>query len=161
MCDPIDRVFLCKVVLHAADISNPVRSFDVDYFMSDRVQAEFKCAAVPSGICHRRRVISRNQTEKERELGLPVSAHMDIRTEAMKYQAEVNFIDFIVTPLWSTLSLPLMQNLMTVCGGGGAEGLAQILPSLTLCLHQMKANREKFESLAELAKSRDNLESNA
>jgi len=113
-----DRVFLCKAVLHAADISNPVRSFDVDYFMAERVQEEFK-----------------NQTDKEKELGLPVMAHMDITSESMKYQAEVNFINFIVMPLW--------------------KRLAELFPSLDLCLHQMRANKEKFEKLAEYAKSEE------
>jgi len=113
-----ERVFLCKAILHAADISNPVRSFDVDYFMSERVQEEFK-----------------NQTDKEKELGLPVMAHMDITSESMKYQAEVNFITFIVTPLW--------------------KRLAELFPSLELCLHQMRANKEKFEKLADYARSEE------
>eukprot|EP00210_Caulerpa_lentillifera_P001493 g1432.t1 len=104
------RLLLCKAVLHAADISNPVRSFDVDFWMSERVQQEFKI-----------------QTEKEKELGLPVSPHMDIKNEVMKYQAEVNFIDFIVTPLW--------------------KRLAQLFPPLEICIHQTQTNKKKFEQL--------------
>ena len=108
-----ERVLLCNAILHAADISNPVRSFDVDYFMSERVQQEFK--SVSSLLRSHKRSISRNQTDKEKELGLPVMAHMDITSESMKYQAEVNFITFIVTPLWSKSSHPLKQRNPFVC----------------------------------------------
>ena len=42
----------------------------------------------------------RNQVVREKELGLPTSPRMDIRTEAEKYEAEVNFIVSTVEPLW-------------------------------------------------------------
>ena len=45
--------------------------------------------------CH-----SRNQIVREKELGLPTSPCMDIQTEAEKYEAEVNFINNFVKPLW-------------------------------------------------------------
>lgn len=96
-----DRVFLCKAVLHAADISNPVRSFEVDLFMAERVQEEFKSGFSFQESNLKSLLDCRIQTDREKELGLPVLPHMDIKNEAMKYQAEVNFINFIVTPLWS------------------------------------------------------------
>ena len=40
-----DRVLLIKAVLHASDISNPVRPFHVNCVMSTSVHREFRCAA--------------------------------------------------------------------------------------------------------------------
>lgn len=37
-----DRTLLIKIILHAADISNPARSFEVNCIMSHLVHLEFK-----------------------------------------------------------------------------------------------------------------------
>ena len=39
------------------------------------------------------------------------------------------------------------------------ERLAELFPSLTLCLHQMRANKDKFEKLADYARSEESEES--
>ncbi|DBB04290.1 TPA: hypothetical protein ACH3X1_012787 [Trebouxia sp. C0004] len=78
-----DRVLLVKAVLHAADISNPVRPFHVNCVMSTSVHREFRA-----------------QVAEERLLGLIPALHMDAKDERVQCQLEINFIDCVVTPLW-------------------------------------------------------------
>lgn len=62
----------------------------------------------------------------ERELGIPVMPHMDIRDFKVQCETEVNFIDRIVYPLWEHLSMNF--------------------PSLAVCIEQIRANRDKFQA---------------
>ncbi|KIY92160.1 high affinity cGMP-specific 3',5'-cyclicphosphodiesterase 9 [Monoraphidium neglectum] len=67
-----DRALLMKAVLHAADISNPVRPFGVALSLVDRVYDEF----------------GRQVAEEKRE-GLPVTAHMEVPSFRDKAKMEV------------------------------------------------------------------------
>lgn len=75
-----------RVVLHAADISNPIRPFPVALAYAQRVQTEFK-----------------RQAEQERTMSLPVAPHMDAPDAATWAKMEVQFIDYIASPLWERL----------------------------------------------------------
>jgi hypothetical protein len=74
-----------KALLHAADISNHVRPFQIALAHAERVQQEF-----------------RRQVACERALGLPVSPHMDA-PEQTWCKMEVQFIDYVAGPLWERL----------------------------------------------------------
>ncbi len=76
-----------KLLLHAADISNPVRPFRSAAQMAERVQSEFAA-----------------QVSEERLLGLPVAPHMDVADAFTRSKMEVHFIDYIVGPLWERLA---------------------------------------------------------
>lgn len=62
-----------KVLLHAADISNHVRPFDLALAHAERIQQEFQ-----------------RQVARERALGLPVSPHMDAPEQSVWYKMEVS-----------------------------------------------------------------------
>lgn len=109
--DATARQLLCKVVLHAADISNMVRPFHIAKMWSDRVHMEFK-----------------KQAAEERALGLPVAAHMDAHDDPTRCKMELNFIDYIVMPLWDLL----------------ANGF----PALQSCVVRLKDNRRRFAAMA-------------
>jgi hypothetical protein len=78
-------VLQVKALLHAADISNHVRPFQIALAHAERVQQEF-----------------RRQVARERALGLPVSPHMDA-PEQTWCKMEVQFIDYVAGPLWERL----------------------------------------------------------
>ena len=78
-----DRQFLLNVILHAADISNPVKPLDNYGKWSYRVVKEFF-----------------EQGDAERELGMTVSLMMDSATVNLA-MSQINFIEFVVAPLYA------------------------------------------------------------
>lgn len=82
-CITNDPIFFGKIVLHAADLSNPVRKFDIERKWGDRINAEFKA-----------------QVDVETQLGLPVLPFMIVKDEAAKCFGEKNFVNFTAKPLW-------------------------------------------------------------
>ncbi|KAI9473806.1 MAG: hypothetical protein EXX96DRAFT_579423 [Benjaminiella poitrasii] len=94
-----ERLMLCKILIHAADISNPCRPWPVFHQLSLLVCVEFF-----------------RQGEKERELGLEVSPNMD-HNKANPSEINVGFIDFVVQPYFETLAklFPKSIELVEVC----------------------------------------------
>jgi hypothetical protein len=84
-----DRLIMLKNVLHAADISNPTKPWALCKIWSDRVLLEFFA-----------------QGDRERREGLPLSPNTD-RATVKQSQMSVNFIDFVVAPLFIALSAML------------------------------------------------------
>jgi hypothetical protein len=84
--DPADQLFLCKILLHAADLSNPVRPFSQCKRWSKRISAEFNA-----------------QVAKEEELGLPVLGFMITKDEKALCKNELGFSSFVVGPMWRNL----------------------------------------------------------
>ncbi len=78
-----DCQFLLNVILHAADISNPVKPLDNYGKWSYRVIKEFF-----------------EQGDAERELGMTVSPMMDSATVNLA-MSQINFIEFVVAPLYA------------------------------------------------------------
>jgi len=76
------RVMLLNLLLHAADISNAAKPFDICEKWAKRVMDEFF-----------------DQVDKEREKGMTVSAMFD-RDSTNPYQMQCNFIEFVVGPLY-------------------------------------------------------------
>lgn len=113
-----ERSVMLKTILHAADISNPAKAWDIAKYWSDCVTMEFYA-----------------QGDLEKEDGLPVSPNMD-RDTANQVQTSLNFIDFIVAPLFLAFSA--------------------LVPRAVECCRILSDNREKWQILLdeELAGSR-------
>ncbi|QDZ24568.1 3',5'-cyclic-nucleotide phosphodiesterase [Chloropicon primus] len=82
---PDDRQFLMNMVLHSADISNAVKPFGIYTKWANCVLEEFF-----------------SQGDKEAAKGLPKSPMMDRETTS-RAMSQVNFIEFIVGPLYLNL----------------------------------------------------------
>lgn len=80
------RQLLLEVLLKGADISNPARPFHISKYWSYMVQDEFFA-----------------QGDRERELGLPISAMCD-RVTVKIPNTQMGFINFIVKPLFEQIA---------------------------------------------------------
>ena len=92
-----DRHLVACVVLHASDVSGPVRPWPVSSVWAAKVQLEFQA-----------------QVANERQLGLKPSMYL----LAPKAQLEMGFIDMFAQPAWSSLVL--------VAGTGVEDRLADL-----------------------------------
>ncbi|XP_077584280.1 dual specificity calcium/calmodulin-dependent 3',5'-cyclic nucleotide phosphodiesterase 1A [Stigmatopora nigra] len=81
----VDKVKLLSLMLHAADISHPAKSWPLHYRWTHSLMEEFF-----------------RQGDKEVELGLPFSPLCD-RKATMIAQSQIGFIDFIVEPTFGVL----------------------------------------------------------
>uniref|UniRef100_A0A7R9YVY4 PDEase domain-containing protein n=1 Tax=Chlamydomonas euryale TaxID=1486919 RepID=A0A7R9YVY4_9CHLO len=106
-----DRLLLAKAILHGADIGNAARPVAVNDIMSTRVHREFELLA-----------------EEEERLGIPVTFSIESENKLMCAQMEVNFLDYIVMPLW--------------------EKLHEVL-CVPVAMRNLRANREKYAALQE------------
>lgn len=98
--DSQDQMFLCKLLVHSADLSNPVRPFHITQAWARRISAEFNL-----------------QIAMEQELGLPVLNFMITPDDKALCKNETGFASFVVAPMWRSLSglfpglLPLVRQL--------------------------------------------------
>mmetsp|Transcript_32529 Transcript_32529/g.62490 ORF Transcript_32529/g.62490 Transcript_32529/m.62490 type:complete len:1018 (+) Transcript_32529:392-3445(+) len=83
---PDERVFILNLIMHSADISNPVKPFHVYEKWARAVLDEFF-----------------RQGDMERARGMPISPMMDRDATSMPL-SQVNFIEFVVTPLYHHLT---------------------------------------------------------
>jgi GAF domain-containing protein len=95
-----DQMFLCKLLVHSADLSNPVRPFHITQAWARRISAEFNL-----------------QIAMEQELDLPVLNFMITPDDKALCKNETGFASFVVAPMWRSLSglfpglLPLVRQL--------------------------------------------------
>ncbi|TFK14609.1 putative G-protein coupled receptor 63 [Platysternon megacephalum] len=82
----IDKAKAMSLILHAADISHPAKSWELHYRWTAALMEEFF-----------------RQGDKEAALGLPFSPLCD-RKSTMVAQSQIGFIDFIVEPTFSLLT---------------------------------------------------------
>nr|XP_048281873.1 calcium/calmodulin-dependent 3',5'-cyclic nucleotide phosphodiesterase 1A isoform X4 [Myodes glareolus] len=82
----VDRAKTMSLILHAADISHPAKTWKLHYRWTMSLMEEFFL-----------------QGDKEAELGLPFSPLCD-RKSTMVAQSQIGFIDFIVDPTFSLLT---------------------------------------------------------
>jgi len=87
---------MLNVLLHSADISNAVKPFPTYKMWATRVLEEFF-----------------NQGDREKTLGLPVSPMMDRETTIVSV-SQINFIEFVVAPLYSAFS-KMFPETQSVC----------------------------------------------
>lgn len=107
-----DRLLLVRIVLHAADISNPVLPREQMRPWADLVMQEFN-----------------QQADLERENGLPVSTFMIRHTDAERSQLQMDFLDYVVVPLF--------------------RKLADVLSGLDPCLEAAADNRKYWQQIHE------------
>ena len=88
--EPNEEMLLMKVMLHCADISNAAKPWKVSKEWSKRVWEEFTL-----------------QAEQEKRLGLPVTALVKDDPEQGVAEMSLNFIDYIVAPLFDVLQVVL------------------------------------------------------
>jgi len=86
--DSNDIFFFCRIILHASDLSNPVRPFHLAKLWAGRICAEFN-----------------NQVELEKKLDLPVLGFMITPDEKTLCKNEIGFASFVVAPMWRNLEL--------------------------------------------------------
>lgn len=84
---------IMKALVHAADIGNPSRPYDICKLWSMKILSEFF-----------------SQGDKERGLGIEISLLCDRKTTNVS-KSQIGFIDFVVLPYFDALSkvIPGMQ----------------------------------------------------
>ncbi len=100
-----DKQILLNQVIHASDISNPIKPFDIYEEWVKRVFNEFY-----------------DQGDKERELGFKISYLCDRYTVNI-LDAQIGFIDGLVLPLYTTLStaFPNMKMIVNLINNNKEE----------------------------------------
>eukprot|EP00598_Pedospumella_elongata_P002990 CAMPEP_0184985152 /NCGR_PEP_ID=MMETSP1098-20130426/13956_1 /TAXON_ID=89044 /ORGANISM="Spumella elongata, Strain CCAP 955/1" /LENGTH=1248 /DNA_ID=CAMNT_0027509227 /DNA_START=172 /DNA_END=3918 /DNA_ORIENTATION=+ len=86
--DPKEQTFLGKILLHAADLSNPVRPFHMTREWARRISLEFN-----------------DQVHREQVLGMPVLGFMMTPDEKAFCKNETGFASFVVAPMWRAMSM--------------------------------------------------------
>ena len=81
-----DRYMIMRSVLHAVDVSTPTKPTEQALVQSKNLSEEFK-----------------RQVDEEVSLGMEPLPFMAPKDEAARAQLEVNFIDYIVLPLWQNI----------------------------------------------------------
>ena len=92
-----DQQLFGKIILHAADLSNPVRPFHITKEWARRISIEFN-----------------DQYNREVELGMPTLAHMTSANEIVFSKNEKGFASFVVAPMWRAIAtcFPTVQFLV-------------------------------------------------
>jgi GAF domain-containing protein len=83
-----EQTFLGKILLHAADLSNPVRPFHMTREWARRISLEFN-----------------DQVTREEALGMPVLSFMMTPNEKAFCKNEMGFASFVVAPMWRAMSM--------------------------------------------------------
>lgn len=87
-----DQILSCKLLLHAADVSNPIRPFKLAALWSRRICQEMN-----------------EQAAAEAELGFPVQPHMVVKSDVALAKNELFFATRFILPLWHNMSLLFPQ----------------------------------------------------
>jgi len=82
-----DQYLLAKILVHAADIGNPIQEYQQCEAWARKVSFEFYL-----------------QTEKEKEKGLKPFTSFNINSSTSFYNHEMKYINFVCRPYWETLS---------------------------------------------------------
>ena len=88
--DPQHRIFIGRLILHSADITNPLHSsFEVASDWAIRVVTEFD-----------------KQAKREKELQLPVTSFMDgLDNQVSIAKTQIGFYQFMLKPLFNTVGI--------------------------------------------------------
>ena len=106
------KLLIMKSVLHAVDISTPTKPFDSSMIQAENLQQEFK-----------------RQVASEMALGLKVSPFMNPKDEMSKAQLELNFIDYVVSPIW--------------------KHIVSFFPKASVHLTNLESNRKHYQRLVD------------
>lgn len=83
----IERQVLVNILVHASDINNPILPLNMHVKWTDMCMEEFFL-----------------QSLKEAELGIPVTPFMSKKDPLSKSGVNFNFLEFVVSPLWTALA---------------------------------------------------------
>ena len=95
-----NQLFLCKLLVHSGDLSNPVRPFHIAQAWARKISEEFNL-----------------QVALEQKLQMPVLNFMITSDDKALCKNETGFASFVVAPMWRSLSSlfpalnPLVQQL--------------------------------------------------
>jgi hypothetical protein len=78
-----DKLLLLSILLHAADLSNPTRTWEASRTWANLVSTEFNA-----------------QVSNEKSLGLPFLPFMETPDEESQAKQETSFMEFIIEPMW-------------------------------------------------------------
>ena len=110
---------IMKALVHAADIGNPTRPFEISKIWTMKILSEFFAQV------RKIRIYFIFQGDRERSLGLDISMLCDRKTTNVG-RSQIGFIDFVVLPYF--------------------EALASFLPGIYFTVNQMKANKEAWSA---------------
>ncbi|KAG1691329.1 hypothetical protein DVH05_026993 [Phytophthora capsici] len=111
---PEGRQLMLSMIIHGADLGSVGRPLRVALKWVERVCTEFT-----------------QQAERSAELGINVPPHLlNLQDEATRCRLQMNFIDYLVTPLWVTIS--------------------GLVPAAKATLDNLRANRLYFSEQATL-----------
>lgn len=109
--NPQHRLFLVKLIVHSSDLAGQCAPLRIAKVWQELVAIEFA-----------------RQARTEYEQGVAVTAFMDKLDEVETcYQNHINFIDFVMVPLWN--------------------GVCRLLPELNACQEYLTANRRYFAEM--------------
>nr|XP_034989504.1 calcium/calmodulin-dependent 3',5'-cyclic nucleotide phosphodiesterase 1A isoform X1 [Zootoca vivipara] len=121
----IDKAKAMSLILHAADISHPSKTWKLHYRWTMALMEEFF-----------------RQGDKEAQLGLPFSPLCD-RKSTMVAQSQIGFIDFIVKPTFALLTdsmekivYPLIEEASKSASPSFATALSDIAEGSTMEVHR-------------------------
>lgn len=129
MKDSANRWFMIDCFLHAADISNPVKSFDICKKWAYMVVEEFF-----------------NQGDLEKKLGDDISPMMD-RSTTNICSMQVGFIEFVVFPLYDALvkTFPSLEVLLRNMIKNNREWTSRRIDELRQDTRMIRGDKEKTE----------------
>ena len=120
------QLSLCRVLIHAADLSGPLRKFEIARKWATYITDEFN-----------------NEVNTERELGLPPSVFMETRDFETFCKKEISFCTSIVLPLWDSMAdmypplkalpcqlrenIQLYKDKIVKCGGDHDRGVDAVI----------------------------------
>jgi len=86
LLEPKDQLFICRALLHAADLSSPVRPFKIARNWAGWISEEFS-----------------NQGKLERALGIKVTSHVEDLDVLKLAENEIYFVENIAKPMWEAI----------------------------------------------------------
>jgi len=106
--DESDRQFILNLITHSSDLSGQITPLNIAQQWERRVTEEFTA-----------------QSKLEAEFGLPLTPYFqDLHIEKIRFKNHLNYIDFVMTPLWT--------------------GLVEMFPPLRPCCENLITNRKFF-----------------
>jgi 3',5'-cyclic-nucleotide phosphodiesterase len=127
-----DQALLGKILLHAADLSNPVRPFHMTRQWAERISIEFN-----------------DQVSREQALGMPVLGFMMTPDEKSFCKNETGFASFVVAPMWRAISM-LYPNLCFL-----VDQLDNNLLTWKACLEKLQAEENNNAALQESSRTNE------
>ena len=103
-----DRQFVINLITHSSDLSGQITPLHIALQWEERVTLEFM-----------------RQSALEQQCGLPLTSYFkDLHVDRIRLKNHINFLDFVMTPLWT--------------------GLVELFPPMRACAENLVRNRKFF-----------------